>query len=221
VVERGTTPLTAAHFSELLSANNAFVLDTRSPEIFTSGFVPGAINIGLDGRFAEWAGSLVPFDRPVLLITDAGAEKESVIRLARVGFERILGCLEGGYAAWKEAGGEIDMIVNVEADELMMDIPFDPNIVILDVRKPAEFAAGHLKKALTLPLNKLTDTSLLGDLNDTDNIYIHCASGYRSVIAASILKKEGYHNLRNVSGGWDEISKEKKADIVDEKSVLN
>jgi len=202
-------------------AQDMTILDTRNSEEFMQGFVPGSVSIGLNGRFAEWAGSLLPFDAPMLLVTDPGKEKESIIRLARVGLDKVQGYLSGGYNSWKKSGEPSDMIVNVEADELMMDVPFDPNLVVLDVRKPAEFAEGHLKDAMNLPLSDLTDPGSMANITDTHNLYIHCAAGYRSVIAASMLKRQGIHNLRNVSGGWSEIKEQKGAEVVKEKSVLN
>jgi hydroxyacylglutathione hydrolase len=212
--------LPVAEFRKLLS-DEMIVLDTRNIEEFMRGFVPGSISIGLDGRFAEWAGSLLPFDMPMLLITEAGKEKESIIRLARVGFDKVQGYLQGGYEAWQKASEPIDMIVNVEADELMMDIPFDTQLVVLDVRKPTEYAEGHLKDAINLPLSDLTDPGNMANIDDDQNLYVHCAGGYRSVIAASMLKRQGIHNLRNVAGGWNKIKEQKGAEIVKEKSVLN
>jgi len=148
-------------------------------------------------------------------------EKETIIRLARVGFSTVQGYLEGGYAAWKNAGEAIDMIIDVEADELMMDIPHDKNLLVVDVRRPAEFADGHLKDALNLPLNDLTDPAMIANLEEDQNLYVHCAGGYRSIIAASLLKRQGIHNLRNVTGGWGKIKEQERAEIIKETSVLN
>jgi rhodanese-related sulfurtransferase len=155
------------------------------------------------------------------MVTEPGREKESVVRLARVGFDKISGYLEGGFDTWKNAGEEIDMIINVEPDELAMDMPFDDNLVVVDVRKPTEFAEGHLNKAVNLPLNDLTDPGSMANINEEDNLYIHCGGGYRSVIAASLYKRQGIHNLRNVSGGWNKIKNLEKVEIVKEKSILN
>jgi hydroxyacylglutathione hydrolase len=155
------------------------------------------------------------------LVTDAGKEEESVVRLARVGFDKMAGCLQGGFEAWKNAGERVDMIIDVEPDELLMDLPHDPNITVLDVRKETEFADGHLKDAANLPLLDMIDLTLLAQFEEEENIYVHCAGGYRSVIASSILKKEGIHNLRNVLGGWSKIKEEEGVEIVKEASVLN
>jgi rhodanese-related sulfurtransferase len=153
LVTKGTKQLSINDFKKM-AEQGAIILDTRKVNVFTQGFVPGSINIGLEGRFAEWAGSLLPFDAIIIMVTDTGREKESVVRLARVGFDKISGCLQGGFDDWKKAGEEIDMIVNVEPDELAMDLPFDDNLVVIDVRKPNEFAEGHIPGALNIPLVK-------------------------------------------------------------------
>lgn len=221
VLEKGLQPLSVADFKEKAKDDNVIILDTRDSGVFTLGFVPGSISIGLDGRFAEWAGSLLPFDKTIILVTEKDKEKETIIRLARVGFDKIAGCLEGGFEAWQAAGETIDLIIDVEADELAMDIPFDENLVIIDVRKEAEYGSGHIKDALNIPLGDLTDPGRMADLDDKHNMYVHCAGGYRSVIASSILKREGFHNLRNVVGGWgmikelpDKFTIEKDAEVL-------
>src|SRR5205809_1422293 len=196
LVTKGTKQLSIKEFKEF-TEQGAVVLDTRNADVFTQGFVPGSINIGLEGRFAEWAGSLLPFDNTIIMITDTGKEKQSVIRLARVGFDKISGCLQGGFDNWKKAGEEIDMIINVEPDELAMDLHFDNNLVVIDVRKPNEFAEGHITGAINVPLNDMTDPGSMAQIKEDDNLYIHCSAGYRSVIASSLLKRQGIHNLRN------------------------
>ncbi len=220
VLDQGLQALSIEEFKKLMN-EDVIILDTRHAEKFTSGFVPGSVSIGLEGRFAEWAGSLLPFDRPIVLVTEPGKEKESMVRLARVGFNKMCGYLQGGFEAWKNAEQEIDMIIEIEPDELIMDIPHDKNLVVLDVRKPAEFADGHLKNAVNIPLNDLTDPGNLSDIEDNHNLYVHCAGGYRSVIASSLLKRQGIHNLRNVSGGWNKIKAVQNAEIIKETAVLN
>ena len=212
--------LPVSEFREMMK-QDMVILDTRNSEEFMKGFVPGSVSIGLDGRFAEWAGSLLSFDTPMLLVTDPGKEKESIIRLARVGLDKVQGFLDGGYDSWKNSGEDSDIIINVEADELMMDIPFDEHLIVVDVRKPNEFAEGHLKDAMNIPLSDLVDPGSMANIEDHHNLYVHCAGGYRSVIASSLLKRQGIHNLRNVSGGFNKIKEQKKVEIVKEKSVLN
>jgi hydroxyacylglutathione hydrolase len=220
VKTKGTKALSIEAFKNL-AKEDVIILDTRHANIFTHGFVPNSIFIGLEGRYAEWAGSLLSFDKKIILVTESGKEEESVIRLSRVGFDKMVGYLDGGFEAWKNAGEKIDMIVDVEPDELIMDLPHDPNITVLDVRRETEFADGHLENASNLPLTEMTDVTLLAQFEETENIYVHCAGGYRSVIAASILKKEGIHNIRNVLGGWSKIKEEEGAKIKKEPSVLN
>ena len=221
VLENGLTPLTVEKFKDCLKDDEIIILDTREPGKFTDGFVPGSINIGLNGRFAEWAGSLLTFDKPILLVTEQGKEKESIVRLARVGFDQMKGFLEGGFENWKNAGEPIDMIINVEADELAMDLPFDSKIVVIDVRRETEFADGHIKGAINIPVNKLIDPASMANIEENFNVYVHCGGGYRSVIAGSLLKRQGIHNLRNVLGGWNVIKNQHDIQIVKDKSVLN
>ncbi len=220
VLQQALTPLDPAAFKAAIT-DDTIILDTRPSGVFTEGFVPGSISIGLDGRFAEWAGSLLKFDVPILLVTEEGMEKESVIRLARVGLDKVKGYLKGGYPAWAASGEATDLIIDVEADELMMDLPFDDNLVVVDVRKPVEFAEGHLSGAMNIPLQDLTDPGSMANIEDHHNLYVHCAAGYRSVIAASLLKRQGIHNLRNVLGGWGKIKTQEKAVIEKDSSVLN
>jgi hydroxyacylglutathione hydrolase len=220
LLDKGMNPLSVPAFKELMN-DKTIILDTRNAKNFTQGFVPGSVSIGLEGRFAEWAGSLLSFKDPMLLVTEQGKEKETIVRLARVGFDKVIGYLDGGFDAWENAGEKTDMIIDVEPDELMMDIPHDKNLVVLDVRRLTEFGDGHLKNAVNLPLNDMNDPATMSDIEDEQNLYVHCAGGYRSVIASSLLKKQGFHNLRNVLGGWDKIKLEEKAEIVKESSILN
>jgi glyoxylase-like metal-dependent hydrolase (beta-lactamase superfamily II)/rhodanese-related sulfurtransferase len=220
ILQNGLTPLSVQEVKEAL-AGNTILLDTRPAVQFTQGLVPGSIFIGLEGRFAEWAGSLLPFNQPMILITEPGNERETIVRLARVGFSQVAGYLQGGFEAWVAAGEPIDLIIDVEADELAMDIPFDENLVVLDVRKPAEFADGHVKDARNIPLDELIDPAAMAQIEDEQNVYVHCAGGYRSVIAVSLLKRQGIHNLRNVVGGWARIKEQENIETVKENSVLN
>ena len=220
VLERGMEALNLPAFKEKMKGD-IVLLDTRGTAEFMRGFVPGSIFIGLEGRFAEWAGSILPFDKPIVLITPEGMEKETITRLSRVGFDKMAGYLEGGFDTWKNAGEKIDLVINVEADELMMDLPHDPNLIVVDVRRETEYADGHLPDAVNLPLTDMTDIAELAQFEDNQNLYVHCAGGYRSVIAASLLKRQGLHNLRNVEGGWAKIKEQENVKIVKEPSVLN
>lgn len=220
VLVQGLKALSVDEFKKQIAAD-VLVIDTRHATEFTQGFIPGSIFIGLEGRFAEWAGSLLPFDQPMLLVTEPGKEKETIVRMARVGFSKVSGFLDGGYETWKNAGEQVDMVIDVEADELMMDLPHDNKLIVVDVRRPSEYADGHLKEAVSIPLSEMTDPATMVNLEEDQNIYVHCAGGYRSVIAVSLLKRQGIHNLRNVLGGWGKIKEQEKADIVKETSVLN
>jgi glyoxylase-like metal-dependent hydrolase (beta-lactamase superfamily II)/rhodanese-related sulfurtransferase len=220
VLEKGLTPLTIAQFKEKMD-EDTIMLDTRNASVFANGFVPGSISIGLEGRFAEWAGTLLPFDKPMVLITELGREKETLVRLARVGFSKFEGFLEGGFEAWHKAGEKIDIIIEIEADELAMDIPFDENLVVIDVRKEVEFADGHVKDAINIPLADMIDPGSMANIEDKHNLYIHCAGGYRSIVASSLLKHQGIHNLRNVIGGWASIKDESKIETEKEAAALN
>ena len=213
VYEKGLQALSVAQFKEKVAAD-AWILDTRNSGTFTQGFVPESISIGLDGRFAEWAGTLIPNKQALVLVTDPGMEKESITRLARVGIDNILGYLEGGYEAWVNAGETIDLIIDIEPDELAMDIPHDNLLEVIDVRKPSEFDIAHVKGAHNVPLDTLADPVNIAMIDDSNNLYIHCAGGYRSVIAASLLKRQGYHNLRNVLGGFGKMKAEKGIPMV-------
>ncbi len=207
ILSSGLTPLCIDNFSGRMK-EDTIILDTRPGTTFVQGFIPGSIFIGLEGRFAEWAALLLPFDKPILFISEKGKEEETVIRLARVGFNKIEGYLEGGFEAWMQAGLEIDMIIDIEPDELAMDIPFDDNLITIDVRKEPEFAEAHIENATNLPLAELTDIVSIAGFEDTQNLYIHCAAGYRSIIACSLFKRQGLHNIRNVNGGWKRIINE-------------
>jgi len=221
LLDKALQPLTTEAFKEKIKDDTVIVLDTRDSGVFINGFIPGAISIGLDGRFAEWAGMLLPFDKTILLVTDTGKEEETAVRLARVGFSTVAGYLKGGFAAWLAAGEKTDMIVEIEADELAMDLPHDKKMVVIDVRRETEFADGHIKGALNIPLNEMTDPGVMADLDETKNLYVHCAGGYRSIIAASLLKRQGIHNLHNVMGGWEKIKEQKNIQTAKETSVLN
>ena len=218
---KALTPLTVNDFKNKMNEPDIFVVDTRHADIFTEGYIPGSIFIGLEGRFAEWAGSLLPFDKSLLLVTEKGKEEETVVRLARVGFANIEGYLKGGFEAWQKAKEKVDMIISVEADELAMDIPFDTNLQVVDVRKEIEYADGHVKDAINMPLADMTNVVMIASFEDNQNLYLHCGGGYRSVIACSLLKKQGLHNVRNIAGGWAKIKEETAIKTEKDTSRLN
>jgi len=215
--------LIALNIEEFKKKRNedVIVLDTRHSDVFVEGFIPGSIFIGLEGRFAEWAGNLLSFEKSLILVTEKGKEEETLVRLARVGFVKFEGYLAGGYDSWLSAGEKVDMIINVAADELAMDIPYDTNLQIVDVRKEIEFADSHVKNAINMPLADMTNMALIAAFEENQNLYLHCGGGYRSVIACSLLKKQGLHNVRNIAGGWAKIKDEKGIEIEKDLSVLN
>ncbi len=221
ILEKALAPLSVTQLKEKLADENTILVDTRKSTLFAEGFIPGAIFIGLEGRFAEWAGSLLPFDKSIVLVTEEGKEKETAVRLARVGFDKLEGYLDGGFEAWQKAQEPIDMIIEVEADEVAMDIPFDDRLVLVDVRREIEYDESHIKDAVNIPLSNFTDPGSMANINDDDNLYIHCASGYRSVVAASLMKRQGFHNLRNVLGGFKALKEIPTLEIEKTTSTLN
>lgn len=222
ILNKGMTPLNIETFKELMTKDNLVLLDTRPAQFFVDGFIPNALFIGLEGRFAEWAASLIGFEKEIVLITEPEKEQETITRLTRVGFEKIIGYLDGGFDAWKSATLPIDLVIEVDVDELAMDIPFDDKLVVIDVRKETEFGNDHLNIAVNIPLETLTDPGSMADLDEDINIYVQCAGGYRSLIACSILKQQGIHNIRNIAGGWNAIQERKELFSFDKtEAVLN
>lgn len=217
ILIKGRTAIAPAALKAL--PDHTIFLDTRQASVFTQGFVPGSIHIGLEGRFFEWTTSLIPMDQPLLLITEPDQLDETIERLARAGFEKISGHLEGGFAAWAKAGLPIDMIIDIEADELAMDLGHDDKMVVVDVRDENDFAAGHISGATHLPLSEMSDVLSIASLPEEANLYIHSGSGYRSVIAASLIKRQGIHNLRNIIGGWMAISQQQGLPVEKEKET--
>lgn len=203
-----------------LADKDFILLDSRETGEFTNGFIPGSVFIGSGLKYEEWAKRLLDPRKPLLLIASENKEIPTFEKLSQAGF-KIEGFLEGGYKAWEQAGEKIDLIIDIDADELAIDIPFDPNLTVLDVRRYDEFTEGHLQNAINLPLEEMADVAQIANFEENQNIYVHSGSGYRSVIAASLLKKQGYHNLRNVTGGWSEIKKQKNIVVQKEASKLN
>ena len=204
VLNKGLRPLSADEFELIANETGALILDTRSPELFSKGFIPNSINIGIDGSFAPWVGSLIPgVAHPLLLISDPGREEEVVTRLARVGFDNSLGYLQGGIKGWLQAGKDIDTIDFVEATEFA-DRVRNQKLFVIDVRKPGEFQSEHVKDAINIPLDFLN--LHMAEIPKEGEVYLHCAGGYRSMIAASILKARGWDNLIDIRGGLKSIS---------------
>ena len=205
VLERGDHALSAQAFELKANQTGALVLDTRKAEDFANAFIPNAINIGIDGGFAPWVGALIPdLKQNILLITEPGREEEVVTRLARVGYDYAIGYLSGGFQAWEKAGKETDSIISLPAKEFAERYE-NGNIKVIDVRKPDEFESGHVDGAENMPLDTINDS--MPALSKNETLYVHCAGGYRSMIAASILKARGFEDVVNIQGGFGEISK--------------
>lgn len=214
--------LTVEEASKTISeTEDLIILDTRDYQIFAEGFIFGSIFIGLNERFEDWVISLIPAGFTILMVTAAGKEDETANRLKKAGFDKIAGYLSGGIEAWKNAGEATDLLIQVEADELAMDIPFDDHLIVLDVRNETEFADGHVKNALNISIKTMVDPGVMAVLDEKDNLYLLSKSGYRSTIAASLLKRQGFHNLRNLIGGWDAVILEKKIETEKEQKALN
>ncbi len=200
VMNRGQHALLPDAFETAVNETGALVLDVRDGQEFSRGFIPNSINIGLNGQFAPWVGALIPdLKQPIALVTDVGQEAETVLRLARVGYDTCVGYLDGGFSAWQQAGKKVDTIESVSAEQFAAQHASRNDERIIDVRKEAEFIAEHVADAENLPLDTLNDN--MAQLSRTEPFYVHCAGGYRSMVAASILKARGFDNLINVEGG--------------------
>ncbi|MEE3147255.1 MAG: MBL fold metallo-hydrolase [Bacteroidota bacterium] len=204
VLERGTQQLTPEAFEAAANETGAVILDVRKAADFAKGHIPRSIFIGIDGSFAPWVGALIADTaQPILLVAPEGREEETVTRLSRVGFDQTLGYLKGGFEAWKASGKEIDTVTSVEASNLEKTVQSDATTPVFDVRKPGEFESEHLEVAQSTPLDFLNKH--LTEFPSDKVFYVHCAGGYRSMIAASILKSRGIHNLIDVKGGYKAI----------------
>lgn len=203
ILEKGRAGLDPDTFEQTVNQFNALVLDVRHQSTFIQEHIPNSIFIGLDGSFAPWVGALIKdVSRKIVLVVDEGREKEAITRLARVGFDQTLGFLEGGIKAWKDAGKEVDSVESVTPKEFENRYKLGQNVV--DVRRPGEYNTSHVESAKHAPLDDINDHMSLFE-NETQ--YVHCAGGYRSVIAISILKSRGYHNVVNVEEGFNGIEK--------------
>lgn len=214
VLKRGNKALSPKEFELVANETHALILDTRGSKTFSEGFIPNSINIGIDGSFAGWVGTLIPdIKQEILVVADPGREEEVVTRLARVGYDYTIGYLNGGIDAWKSDGGELDYIQNISADEFAKIKNENSHINILDVRKESEYLSEHVVGAENAPLDFINDSMKL--VNPEKTYYVHCAGGYRSMSFASILRSRGFENLINVDGGFDEIKKSEKFEITD------
>ncbi len=220
VLNNGMQALTPEAFEAVAENTGALILDTRINTEFYKGFIPQSVNIGLVGDFAPWVGALiVDVKQPLILVTDDDKAEEAVTRLSRVGFDNILGHLKGGFAAWLEAGKEADVIDRIPATQFATEA--DPvKDKVIDVRKETEYAAGHVEDAYNRPLAYINEW--IKDINSNEHFYLHCAGGYRSMMAASILQARGYRNFTEVAGGFDAISKTnmRKTDFVCQSKVM-
>jgi glyoxylase-like metal-dependent hydrolase (beta-lactamase superfamily II)/rhodanese-related sulfurtransferase len=197
VMERGLRPLSAEAFDAAANETEALILDTRHQNIFIHGFIPQSIFIGIKGGFAMWVGALIPdIKQEILIVADPGMEEEVVTRLSRVGYDNCIGYLEGGFDAWKNSGKQVDSLPQVTAEELKGI----SDATVVDVRKSGEYLSEHLIDAIHIELDYLSDQ--MSSVPQEGTFYVHCAGGYRSVIASSILKARGYHNMVDVAGGF-------------------
>ena len=214
VLNRGTKALNPKEFEAIANETRALVIDTRSAADFAKGYVPNSINIGIDGSFAVWVGTLVPdIKQELLIVSDKGREEEVITRLARVGYDFAVGYLDGGFEAWRAENFEWETIPNITTEAFADIETQNPDINILDVRKKSEYDSEHIINALNAPLDYINESMLAVDKNKT--YYVHCGGGYRSMTFASILKSRGYDNLINVDGGFAAIKNSGKFKITD------
>jgi len=204
VMERGQKPLNADEFEFTANETMALVLDTRPAAEFAKGFIPNSISIGLEGNFAQMVGELIPdIKQEILIVAEEGKEQESIIRLSRVGYDHAIGYLEGGFKTWQDAGKEIDTVNRITAKELEEKLKQEKPLII-DVRKKSEYDSEHLMDAVNIPLHQFSQH--LSAFPKDKPFIIHCAGGYRSVIAASILKQRGWDDFVDVIGGFKAIA---------------
>lgn len=212
VLAKGKTALSVDEFETAAEETGALILDTRNAAEFYKGFIPQSINIGLKGDFAPWVGSMiVDVQQPILLVCDDCTEEETITRLSRVGFDNVLGYLKGGFESWKNSGKEIDTVLRISPEEFAEK--FNENSKVIDVRKEGEYAAEHVNDAYSKPLAYINDW--VGNINPDEHFFLHCAGGYRSMIAASILQARGYRNFTEVEGGFNGIKKTEKVPTTD------
>ncbi len=204
VLNNGMRALSPVAFEAAVETTDAIVIDTRDASEFAKGFIPRSINIGIKGDFAPWVGALIKdVKQSILLVTELGMEEETVTRLSRVGFDNVIGHLEGSFANWKQAGKEIDTVNRITATQFSKEVDVKADTVI-DVRRESEYRAEHVEESFNKPLDQIN--GWFAEMNDEKPFYLHCAGGYRSMIAASILKSRGVHNFKEIEGGFKAIA---------------
>jgi glyoxylase-like metal-dependent hydrolase (beta-lactamase superfamily II)/rhodanese-related sulfurtransferase len=204
VMKKGFVALDAIEFESLADTTDALILDTRSADVFAKGFIPSSVNIGIKGDFAPWVGALIgDVEQNILLVCEDGMEEESITRLARVGFDNVLGYLKGGVKTWIDANKEIDTVNRITAKQF--EAEFKPKeSVVFDIRKESEYTAEHIDEAYNKPLSFINEW--INNIDTDQHFYIHCQGGYRSMIGASILQARGIRNFSEVEGGFKEIA---------------
>jgi len=203
IMEKGKRALSVDEFEAAANETHALILDTRDAAVFAKGFIPNSVNIGIDGSFAQWVGEMIPdVKQEILLVTDEGREDECIIRLSRVGYDHTIGYLKGGFAAWDKSGKETDTVHRISAQEFEKQVNEQKPLVI-DVRKKSEYDSEHLVDAINIPLNQINQH--LSEIPKDKPFVLHCAGGYRSMIAASILQQRGWDLLADVDGGFAKI----------------
>ena len=220
VLDLGMKGLSVSEFETVADEKGALILDTRNNSDFAKGFIPQSINIGINGDFAPWVGALIAdVKQPILLITEVGKEEETVTRLSRVGFDNLVGHLEGGFEAWKQAGKEIDKVNRINSEQFKTQVKIGESKII-DIRKESEYSAEHIEEAFSKPLANINDW--IKDIDTKEHFFMHCAGGYRSMIAASILQARGFRNFTEIEGGFKAIAQTDvpKSDFVCQSKVL-
>ena len=220
VKAKGLTALKANEFELVAESSDALILDTRDPGVFYKGFIPQSINIGVNGDFAPWVGALIgDVKQAILLVAEPGKEEEVITRLSRVGFDNVLGYLEGGFEPWKNSGKDIDTVDRISAKEFEERF-IAGEVKVIDVRKESEYASEHVEDAYSKPLAYINEWTK--DINPEEHFFMHCAGGYRSMIAASILHARGYHNFTEVAGGYKAIAETSipKTDFVCQSKIM-